>query len=86
MLMVIYGGDDDGDNVGGDEVDDAYNGGERVLATLQDCFIAAASSKLSIEPVDQMLARDKTQLNHDGDHDDGESPTIPVYGCPQYTI
>ena len=34
MLMVIYGGDDDGDKVGGDEVDDAYNGGERVLATL----------------------------------------------------
>ena len=39
--MVIYGGDDDGDNVGGDEVDDAYNGGEGVLATMQDCFIAA---------------------------------------------
>ena len=28
MLMVIYGGDDDGDNVGGDEVDDAYNEGD----------------------------------------------------------
>ena len=67
--MVIYGGDDDGDNGFDVEGDDAYNVSG---ATLQDCFIAAASSKLSIESVDQMLARDKTQLDHDGDHDDDD--------------
>ena len=34
------------------------------------CFVAAASTRLSIESVDQMLACDKTLLDHDDVRDD----------------